>query len=454
MNRRYLLRASAVASAGTLLTPVLAGSAAAQRVSAMPEAGAAAPSSTDTFFQDAELNYNFLTLLGFARYGLVDVGSCLAIASQITDGDPASVVQAFTAAGDQFAAVGDTAAAAGHLVSARNAYLQAATYTFTATYFLDAMGAPERFAPVWRRQQALWDQGAALLDPPMEKVRIPYPDTTSTQVPRQATTLPGYFFKVDDSGRPRPVLIFNNGSDGSLPFAWAVAIAPALERGYNCLTFYGPGQGLALVDQGLSFRPDWEQVITPVVEYALSRPEVDPARVALMGDSQGGYWVPRAVAFEHRVAAAVADPGVWDVSTSWGLAKFPPPLLQLFNAGNKTAFDQALQQGLASDPAAAATLAFRSRPFGFSSAFDTYTAVKQYALTNDIVDQIRCPMLIASPEGEQFWPGQSEQLYQALPGPKTVVAFTRAEGADLHCEPKAPGLRAQRIFDWLDATLA
>ncbi|MBV9543255.1 MAG: prolyl oligopeptidase family serine peptidase, partial [Chloroflexi bacterium] len=238
------------------------------------------------------------------------------------------------------------------------------------------------------------------------------------------------------------------------PFAWAVAIAPALERGYNCLTFYGPGQGLALVDQGLSFRPDWEQVITPVVEYALSRPEVDPARVALMGDSQGGYWVPRAVAFEHRVAAAVADPGVWDVSTSWGLAKFPPPLLQLFNAGNKTAFDQALQQGLASDPAAAATLAFRSRPFGFSSAFDTYTAVKQYALTNDIVDQIRCPMLIASPEGEQFWPGQSEQLYQALPGPKTLVAFTRAEGADLHCEPKAPGLRAQRIFDWLDATLA
>jgi len=33
------------------------------------------------------------------------------------------------------------------------------------------------------------------------------------------------------------------------------------------------------------------------------------------------------------------------------------------------------------------------------------------------------------------------------------VTFTAAEGADLHCEPKAPGLRAQRLFDWLDATL-
>ena len=173
-----------------------------------------------------------------------------------------------------------------------------------------------------------------------------------------------------------------------------------------------------------------------------------------MGDSQGGYWVPRAVAFEHRVAAAVADPGVWDVSTSWGLSKFPPPLPQLFASGNKTAFDQALGQGLASEPGAAATLAFRSRPFGFNSLFDTDMAVQQYALTNDIVNQITCPMLVADPEGEQFWPGQSQQLYQALPGKKVLVPFTRAEGADLHCEPKAPGLRAQRIFDWLDATLA
>ncbi|MBV9323602.1 MAG: hypothetical protein JO352_07460 [Chloroflexi bacterium] len=449
MNRRNLLRASVSAGAGALLTSGIAATASAQSV---PPAATTTPAQgpDDMFFKDQDLNYNLLTLLGFARYGLVDVGSALAVASQITDGDPSSAVRAFTAAGDQFAAIGDASLAAGHTVSARSAYLQAATYTFAATYFVDAMGAPERFAPLWRQQQAQWDRGAALLDPPVEQVRIPYrPDSAA-----QNTSLPGYLFSVDNSGRPRPLLIFNNGSDGSLPFAWSVAVAPALERGYNCLTFYGPGQGLALVDQGLYFRPDWEQVITPVVDYALSRPEVDPARIALMGDSQGGYWVPRALAFEHRVAAGVADPGVWDVSSSWGLSRFPPPLLQLFRSGNKSQFDQAIQQGLASDPAAGATLAFRSRPFGFDSTFDTYTAVQQYALTDELVSQIRCPMLVADPEGEQFWPGQSQQLYQALPGPKALVPFTRAEGADLHCEPKAPGLRAQRIFDWLDATLA
>jgi hypothetical protein len=62
-------------------------------------------------------------------------------------------------------------------------------------------------------------------------------------------------------------------------------------------------------------------------------------------------------------------------------------------------------------------------------------------------------MLIADPEGEQFWPGQSQELYDLLPGPKTLVRFTAAEGADLHCEPKALGLRAERFFNWLDDQL-
>ncbi len=64
-----------------------------------------------------------------------------------------------------------------------------------------------------------------------------------------------------------------------------------------------------------------------------------------------------------------------------------------------------------------------------------------------------CPMLIADPEGEAFWPGQSQQHYDALKGPKELVRFTTSEGADLHVEPKALALRSQVFFDWLDETL-
>ena len=170
-----------------------------------------------------------------------------------------------------------------------------------------------------------------------------------------------------------------------------------------------------------------------------------------MGASQGGYWVPRAVAFEPRIAAAVADGGVWDVSTSW-TDRLPPELVQLLDAGDKATFDAAIDEVMRQDPEMAAAVAFRTRPYGLPTLFDTIQAARQYTLAG-VAQRIRCPLLITDPEGETFWPGQSQQLYDALPGPKALVQFTAAEGGDLHCEPKAPALRAQRIFDWLDATL-
>ena len=56
-------------------------------------------------------------------------------------------------------------------------------------------------------------------------------------------------------------------------------------------------------------------MVTPVVDYALSRDDVDPERIAIYGASMGGYMVARAAAFEHRIAAAITDLGVWDVAT-------------------------------------------------------------------------------------------------------------------------------------------
>jgi dienelactone hydrolase len=281
------------------------------------------------------------------------------------------------------------------------------------------------------------DAGFALSERPVERVRIPY----------EGTTLPGYLFHPDASGRPRPLLIMVNGSDGSVLDLWVLGAAEGVARGYACLAVDGPGQGAALFEQNLFFRPDWEKVITPVVDFALARADVDPRRIAIQGISQGGYWVPRALAFEHRIAAAVADPGVVDVSTTW-FAHLPPAVLALLDGGQKRMFNDLMN----ADPAHAATLAFRARPYGFSSPYDLYAAVRRYTLAG-ITERITTPMLITDPDEEQFWPGQPQQLYAALRGPKELVRFTVAEGGEAHCEPLAPRLRAQRIFDWLDATL-
>ena len=148
------------------------------------------------------------------------------------------------------------------------------------------------------------------------------------------------------------------------------------------MIFDGPGQNATLFRQGIPFRPDWENVLTPVVDFLVARADVDADRIALMGVSQGGYWVPRAVAFEHRIAAAIADPGVVDVSTSM-LAQLPRPLVKLLDAGDRAKFDRYMSWALKLSTATRTMIAWRMRPYGVTSPFDFFTAAQEYALTDE-----------------------------------------------------------------------
>lgn len=392
-------------------------------------------------FKDDEFEFMTELTLGAVYYQGAEVGECLATAARIKNGDAESWYQEWKATGDRVRGIAEGCEQRGHRVSARDAYLRAATYYNNAIYVIDGTPDPSRLVPTWTLHRDCWDKAAALFSPPVEPISIPY----------EGTTLPGYFFRVDGSGQRRPLLIMDNGSDGPVSAMWTQGGAAAIARGYNCLTFDGPGQGAALYRQRLYFRPDWEKVITPVVDYALGRAEVDPARIALIGVSQAGYWVPRAVAFEPRLAAAVADPGVWDVSTSW-LGHLPKSMVRMLDKGEQKSFERWLRTAERFSGSMRAVLAFRLRPYGLKSEYDVFQAVRAYTL-DGVADKIRCPLLITDPENEQFWPGQSQQLYDALPGPKELVRFTSEEGADSHCEPRAPGLRDQRVFDWLDETL-
>jgi hypothetical protein len=98
-------------------------------------------------------------------------------------------------------------------------------------------------------------------------------------------------------------------------------------------------------------------------------------------------------------------------------------------------------------------MAWRAKPYGKHSTFEVFAAARKYTL-DGLADRIKTPLLITDPDGEQFWPGQLKRLHDAVPAPKRLVAFAAAEGADRHCEPMARSLVEQRIFDWLDETLA
>ena len=125
-------------------------------------------------------------------------------------------------------------------------------------------------------------------------------------IPFESVTLPGYFCAVDQTRRPLIISVGGYDSTAEESFFWNAAAA--LSRGYHALIFDGPGQGQLLIEQDVHFRPDWEKVISSVIDWAMHRNDVDGSNIVLIGESWGGYLAPRAAAFDRRVALCVLDP--------------------------------------------------------------------------------------------------------------------------------------------------
>ena len=371
------------------------------------------------------------------------LGEISATTSLIEEGDRDGWYRRWTATAERLAGYADESARAGHTISATDAYLRASSY-YRAAY-LPLYGSPvdPRLVEAFDKETDAFQKAAALMTPPVEPVEIPF----------EGTTLPGYFCRVDGSGRPRPTLIGTNGYDATINELY-LDFAAVLRRGYNLLLYDGPGQGRALIKQGLVMRPDWENVVGPVVDFALTLPEVDPEGIALMGISLGGYLAPRAASSEHRLAACIADPGLWDMleAAKARFSALPKDVLQKFpnvGPGVLEPFAEHIQE----TPALRWAIVQRALwVHGVDSLSEYLQLAEDYSL-KEVAGQIRCPTLLTWAESDPLsW--DAERVYDQLRCPKELIRFTNAEGAGDHCEAKARPLFHQRAFDWLDETLA
>ncbi|MFJ9458361.1 alpha/beta hydrolase family protein [Kitasatospora sp. NPDC101447] len=393
-------------------------------------------------FEDESFSFETLRAAGFANDGGADLGEVVATASRIGEGDEAAWLREWTATAERVHAAAERSLAAGHRVSAREGLLRASNYYRTAEFYRrdDPANDPEA-----RRLSALsresFAAAAALMDTPVQALRIPYRDTT----------LPGYLFLADDSAAPRPTIVFTSGFDSTLEESYFALAAAAVRRGYHVLAYDGPGQGAALREQHLVFRPDWEAVATPVIDHALTRPEVDPERLVLFGYSLGGYLAARAGAHDHRPAALVLDDGLY----SYGQAhdRFLPPFLRdLVHGGHDDLADAVL--GLLMEHSTQLRWALRNGvwTFGATGPADYLRRTAPYTLEGH-APLITCPTLVLDAENDQFFQGQPQQVRAALTCPHTLLTLTEAEGAGEHCHMGAMARLHQSVFDWLDTTL-
>jgi len=397
---------------------------------------------TRLLLKDELLDMQLLRAVCSASFGGADLGECLVTSGRIDESNLDSWFVEWTHIADEVTRLAEREEAAGNLESARLAYFRASTYHRTAGVM--ALDAP--LDPKLVRSNAshteTFRRAAALLALPPELLEIPW----------QGVTLPGYFFRAADDGAARATVILTGGYDSTCEELYFWNGAAALARGYNVLAFDGPGQGGALIQRGLPLRADWESVVTPVLDYALRRSDVDPRRVALIGLSLGGHLAPRAVSVEHRFAACIADCGSFDLYASF-LSRLPRPLAQAFAGGRGWARSVVgwILGRLARKPTAGWALRRGQLVHGVESPLAFVDTLRQFSLAGH-ASRITCPTLVCSAEGDDISASAAE-LVAALTCPKEHMRFSNADGAAGHCEQGARTLYHARTFAWLDALL-
>ncbi|MDH7597981.1 MAG: alpha/beta fold hydrolase [Methanothrix sp.] len=395
-----------------------------------------------SIFQDKAFNFEFLRAIGYTAGGGADINECLDTAFRIRDGDVESWYSEWnkTAARLERAAV--EFLSSGHNVSAREAFFRASAYYRCAGFFLDINPDDPRILPTWEKSRDCFMKAASLSNGLIRPVRIPF----------ENTTLPGYLCLVDSSGEERPTLIVHTGFDGTGEELYYAVARSANARGYNVLIFEGPGQGEVIRVQKIHFRHNWESVVTPVVDFALNLTEVDPDKIALMGISFGGYLAPRAAAFEHRIAACIANGGVYDYNASM-LQRAPPDIEDILSDENASReFDQWTRELMNQSVEIGWSMGHGMLVFGAASPSEYMRMVAPYTL-KDVAPLIKCPTLVVDSDADTMISGQSRPLYDALTCPKEFLLFTTDEGAGLHCQMGAMMISNERIFNWLDGVL-
>jgi dienelactone hydrolase len=254
---------------------------------------------------------------------------------------------------------------------------------------------------------------------PIEFVTLPYEDTT----------LPALLYRAPQAG-PRPTMIHFDGFDVTKEWMHLCGIAREFAvRGISTLMVDHPGVGAALRLQGLAMNHDSERWARAALDWLERRPDVDAKRVGVIAMSLGGYYAPRAAAFEPRLACCVA----------WGAR-----------------FDNAGSHGrILRDPSAARSVTgWVDHALWYYGAADVDEAAAKIArMTLDgVAERITCPLLVAHGMNDRQVP--LEQAQRTVDAARNSARaelrlFDGTEGGVEHCIGDQFATAIDAMTDWV-----
>ncbi|MBV4518367.1 alpha/beta hydrolase family protein [Pseudomonas kurunegalensis] len=311
--------------------------------------------------------------------------------------------------------------AQGRLLSAGEKYSRASSYLITCER-LQAHDAPGRL-DMYKRCLELFARSLELTKDKCTRVEIPY----------EGKHIAGLFIPADNVSGPAPVLVQVNGLDSTKEMKYRVGLPAWLaKRGVASLIIDQPGTGEALRLQGLTARYDSEHWASRVVDWLETRADVDARRIGMEGVSLGGYYCPRAVAFEPRFACGVA----WGANHDWRdvqkrrLEKegdFPVPHYWA-----------------------------HVRWVWGAKDMDEFMTIAEHVHLDGVLDRIKVPFLVTHGEKDSQIPLKwAYRTYEQLVNsPKRELKiFTEREGGVQHASFDNSMNAGQYIADWVAETL-
>ena len=249
-----------------------------------------------------ELGLQFMRLLGVAQEGGATVSECFVTASRIDLSEKESWPREWKRTADVNYERAKRALNDGHLLTAKSNWLRAISYYLAAATDFDSPD--EDIEGLLQSIRTCARSYLEHLIPGGEVVQIPWLDDYS---------LEGYFLPSQNV-RDRSAVVICIGEPGHRKEEFLYKTARyARDRGMSLLAvdLLGPDGGLHF--GGLVGRPDLETAVGSVLDYLLTRKDVDETRIAILGDGGGSSFVARGIAMDQRLAAAVCDGGVWDL---------------------------------------------------------------------------------------------------------------------------------------------
>jgi pimeloyl-ACP methyl ester carboxylesterase len=389
------------------------------------------------FFADQTYHFQTLRALSDVPSDGADTSEVLETIKHIRSGDGQGWFKAWSETGDR---VATRAAAATDRIARGRALLRAHNYCRTAEFFLPSDD-PKRPVSATKNIRAFY-AGFDAIGVAYQQIKVPYGDNHH---------LDAVYYPAAKRDTKRPLIVLCGGIDSTVEELYFVLVKDARERGYDVLTFDGPGQGSMLRDQGMTFTHEWEKPTKALIEtFLASHPR--PEKIVLVGMSMGGYLAPRAAAFDDRFDGVVAYDVFFDMGAA-AMRYVPAIAFWLCDRGLGHIVDLLIRVKAASSPGFDWAVKNSMWVLGTKHPLDTIKELQKYTLAG-VAQRISGDVLILAGAEDHFVPiEQVTKMEKELTGARSVTTriYDRASGGAEHCQLGAQTLWHADFFDWIAA---